>query len=295
MGYGNKRVRNRRDDALTRVDWQQLEVLLATYYRGQGYEVEHTGTAVSGSRYDGGIDLKLRRTGEYVLVQVKHWNAYKVPHNEVHQLLGIMVNEGATGAVVVTSGEFTKAAIEAATRHGHVQLVDGEDLRRMLGHIPEPEAGPRLRGLGGTFAESAMERLLAAAEQRIRGDTKRRASRAAKLGLGFVAAKILIPLVALAAIVWAFNLWVGMATDGLQRSVTSRHHSPPRPAPVPTVTLPVPQSRAGQPAILPTSTGHFESRQRTPEEIAEARRRADEAMRVLAPNTPEIERMPQRQ
>src|SRR5690606_2538764 len=47
--YGNKRVRNRRDDALTRVDWQQLEVLLATYYRGQGYDVEHTGTGASNS------------------------------------------------------------------------------------------------------------------------------------------------------------------------------------------------------------------------------------------------------
>jgi len=294
VGYGNKRVRNRRDDALTRVEWQQLEVLLATYYRGQGYDVEHTGTAASGSRYDGGVDLKLRRAGEYVLVQVKHWNAFKVPHNDVHQLLGIMVNEGATGAIVVTSGEFTKAAIEAATRHGHVQLVDGEDLRRMLGHIPESVAGSRRPDSDGTFAQSAMERLLAAAEQRIRGDTKRRVSRTATLGLGLVVAKILIPLVALVAIVWGFNLWVGMATDGLQRSLTPGQ-SPQRPTPAPTATLPAPQSWAGQPAVLPSSTGYFDARQRTPEEIAEARRRADEAMRVLAPNTPEVERMPQRQ
>lgn len=292
MGYGNKRVRNRRNDALTRVEWQQLELLLATYYRGQGYDVEHTGTAASGSRYDGGVDLKLRRAGEYVLVQVKHWNAYKVPHNDVHQLLGIMVNEGATGAIVVTSGEFTKAAIEAATRHGHVQLVDGEDLRRMLGHIPEPVVGSRSRNLGGTFAESAVEGLLTAAEQRIRGDVKRRVSRTAQLGLGLVVAKILIPLVALVAIVWGFNLWVGMATDGLQRSLTPRQ-SAQRPTPTP--TLPAPQPRAGQPAVLPSSTGYFDARQRTPEEIAEARRRADEAMRVLAPNTPEVERMPRRQ
>jgi hypothetical protein len=140
-----------------------------------------------------------------------------------------------------------------------------------------------------------MERLLAAAEQRIRGDTKRSVSRTAKLGLGFLVAKILIPFVALAAIAWGFNLWVGMATDGLQRSLTPRHDSPQRPPPASKETLPAPQSRAGQPAVLPASTGYFESRQRTPEEIAEARRRADEAMRVLAPNTPEVERMPRRQ
>lgn len=133
---GLKRVRDRRADALARVDWRQLEVLLAVYYRGQSYDVEHVGTGATNARSDGGIDLKLRRNDEYVLVQVKHWNAYQVPHNDVHQLLGLMVNEGATGAVLVTSGEFTKAAVEAATRQGHVQLVDGHELRRMLGPVP---------------------------------------------------------------------------------------------------------------------------------------------------------------
>src|SRR3546814_5441013 len=103
------------------------------------YDVEHTGTGASGTKFDGGIDLKLRRGAEYVLVEAKHWNAFQVPHNVVHQLLGVMVNQGATGAIVVTSGEFTKAAIEAATRHGHVQLIDGAELRQMLGPIPEPD------------------------------------------------------------------------------------------------------------------------------------------------------------
>src|SRR5690606_31966244 len=109
------------------------------------------------------------------------------------------------------------------------------------------------------------------AEQRIRGDTKRRVSRTATLGLGLVVAKILIPLVALVAIVWGFNLWVGMATDGLQRSLTPGQ-SRQRPTPAPTATLPAPQFRAGQPTVLPSSTGYFDARQRTPEEIAEARR-----------------------
>src|SRR5690606_12504816 len=138
-------------------------------------------------------------------------------------------------------------------RHGHVQLVDGEDLRRMLGNIPEPVVESRNRNLGGTFAESAMERLLAAAEQRIRGEAKRRVSRTATLGLGLVVAKVLIPLVALVAIAWGFNLWVGMATDGLQRSLAPRP-SPQRATPAPTATLPVPESPAGQPVALGPGT-----------------------------------------
>ena len=54
---GLKNVRNRRTDALTQVGWEDLERMLAVYYRGQGYAVEHCGTAASGTRFDGGIDL----------------------------------------------------------------------------------------------------------------------------------------------------------------------------------------------------------------------------------------------
>ena len=126
---GLKNVRHRRTDALTQVRWDQLESLLAGYYREQGYTVDHCGTGATSSRFDGGIDLKLRKDDAYILVQCKHWNAKQVPHNAVHELMGLMVNEGATGVILVTSGEFTRAAIEAATRQGHVQLVDGDDLR----------------------------------------------------------------------------------------------------------------------------------------------------------------------
>src|SRR6478672_9898917 len=136
--YGLKQVRQRRNDALSRVGWDQLESLLADHYRRQGYHVEHVGTGASGTRFDGGIDLKLRRDSEYILVQCKHWNAMKVTHNAVHELLGIMVNQGATGAILVTSGEFSKAAIEAGSRQGHVQLIDGDELRAMLGPVAEP-------------------------------------------------------------------------------------------------------------------------------------------------------------
>lgn len=130
---GLKNVRNRRDDALTRVDWDRLETMLADYYRAQGWSVDHVGTGASRARFDGGIDLKLRKDGEYVLVQCKHWNAKQVAHNAVHELLGIKINESATGAVVITSGEFTQAAKDAAVRQGHVQLIDGDALRAMLG------------------------------------------------------------------------------------------------------------------------------------------------------------------
>lgn len=137
MKYGLKRVKNRHQDALARVSWERMESLLAVYYAAHGYTVEHVGTGKSGTRFDGGIDLKLRRDDEYVLVQVKHWNAYKVPHNDVNQLMGLRWNEGATGAILITSGEFTHAAIEAAKRQGNVELIDGVQLREMIGPFAE--------------------------------------------------------------------------------------------------------------------------------------------------------------
>jgi restriction system protein len=142
---GLKNVHQRHDDALSRIGWAELERLLAAYYRDVGWWVEHAapehaGTGSSGARFDGGVDLRIRRDSECVLVQCKHWNAKQVPHNAVHELLGLMVNEGATGAILVSSGEFTRAAIEAAQRHGHVKLIDGDLLRTMLGPLPEPSA-----------------------------------------------------------------------------------------------------------------------------------------------------------
>ncbi|NOT88890.1 MAG: restriction endonuclease [Lysobacter sp.] len=140
--HGLKNVSHRHDDALSRIGWADLERLLATYYREVGWWVEHAGTGGTGAKFDGGVDLRIRRDAEVVLVQCKHWNAKQVPHNAVHELLGLMVNEGATGAVLVSSGEFTRAAIDAAQRHGHVKLVDGETLRGMLGPLAEPEPPP---------------------------------------------------------------------------------------------------------------------------------------------------------
>lgn len=133
MRQGLKRVAHRRDDALSGVRWDRLEHLLAAYYRDAGHQVTHVGTGATAGQFDGGVDLELRRDGRLLLVQVKHWKACQVPHNDVHQLIGVMVNARADGAIVVTSGEFTRAAIEAAARNDQVQLIDGDELRAMLG------------------------------------------------------------------------------------------------------------------------------------------------------------------
>lgn len=135
-----KRNKTQWRDGLSLASWQDFERLLARHYREEGYEVEHCGTAEGAGRFDGGVDLVLRRDGETILVQCKHWNAAQVPHNDVHQLLGLVETCQAQRAILVTSGEFTAAAKNAASKSARIELIDGASLRLMIDPrlIPEP-------------------------------------------------------------------------------------------------------------------------------------------------------------
>ncbi len=289
---GLKNVRNRRNDALTQVGWDELEAMLAVYYRGQGYRVEHVGTGASGTRFDGGIDLKLHKDDAYILVQCKHWNAKQVPHNDVHQLIGVMVNEGATGAILATSGEFTRAAIEAATKQGHVQLVDGDDLRGMLGPLPEfsvPQLGGNrqypstARGVASTVGE----RLLVAAEDRIRYGGRVPGSRGRGWGGNTLQAGValLILKFVVAAVMFLFVWWA------LQSAIGSIIQA--------TVVKPVAQQGqqleatklqrpANDVAVRNSSVRMPDFNVPTKAEIRESQRQADEAARIIEASTPEM-------
>lgn len=121
------------DESLDRIGRDEFVRVLAAHYRDVGWWVESAGAAGRPAAFDGGVDLRLRRDAQVVLVQCKHWNAKQVTHDAVHALLGVLVTEGATGAILVTGGEFTDAAIAAAQHAGKLRLIDGRGLRDMLG------------------------------------------------------------------------------------------------------------------------------------------------------------------
>lgn len=282
---GLKPVARRHRDALTRVGWDRLETLLAAYYRSEGFDVEHVGTGATGARFDGGIDLKLRRGEQFIVVQCKHWTAMKVPHNAVHELLGLMVNHGATGAILATSGEFTKAAIEAAQRLGHVQLVDGDELRAMLGPIRDVGGDPAAafdvrmgtgRGAGASVAARVGERLLSAAEDRIRYGSGGRGRRDAGRSLAAsLAMKLLVTALFVVFMIGVYQL--------LMRTIQTTLAPPAQPisAPVAPVSTPVVAASApGSDPAAPPAHAPAQSRQ--------AQERADEAIGVIEDATPEL-------
>lgn len=286
-----KQVSHRHTDALTRVGWDQLEAMLAVYYRGQGYRVEHVGTGGTGAQFDGGIDLKLHKDDAYILVQCKHWNAMQVPHNDVHQLIGVMVNEGATGAILVTSGEFTRAAIEAATKQGHVQLVDGNDLRGMLGPLPDSSV-PKFAGnrqpasFAHGMASTVGERLLCAVEERIRYGGRRPGGRRGGWGGDTLRAGIALLMVkfVMAAIMF---LIVWLALQSAIGSIIQTAVKPVVQQTRPQVS-PMQQRRTNGVAVQNGPAGMAAYRVPTAAEMRESQRQADEAARIIEASTPEM-------
>ena len=256
---GLKNVKHRHDDALSRVGWADLERLLATYYREVGWWVEHAGTGGTGAKFDGGVDLRIRRDAEIVLVQCKHWNVKQVTHNAVHELLGVMINQGATGAILVSSGEFTRAAIGAAQRHGHVKLIDGVTLRGMLGPLPEgdPASAPMSVSVSAPGVDAARTRAPANTNA-------------------------LFWLVALICAV-AFIVIVRAMLD---RTADTAGELPPvaESAKIvqPTIVIYEPQPVVSEPIVTPLPLPP------TKAEIRESQRKADEAMRLIEDTTPEM-------
>lgn len=138
-------------DALHQISWQEFEITLSEAFRLDGFRVEERG----GAGADGGIDLVLYREREKFLVQCKQWKAYQVGVSVVRELYGVMAAQGATGGFVVTSGRFTKDAVEFAEGR-NVVLIDGAILFDMIKHAKSASTvGSHVWGAGAAAQDSA--------------------------------------------------------------------------------------------------------------------------------------------
>jgi hypothetical protein len=226
------------------------------------------------------------------------------PHNDVHQLLGIMVNEGATGAILVSSGEFTKAAIEAATRQGRVQLIDGGKLRTMLGAIAElsrhepsiaseSNYNPSMKG----FAANAAERLLAATEDRIRHGSRRQSTRRVHGIVRYSITAVLLKIGLFVVFAWFVIVLMGGVLHSVIKPVGPKMPIPASasPAQLPVRASPAATTDAGfqDPNAYVHGAADNESgfplpHDPTKAEIKEQQRKAAEAMKIIKDSTPEM-------
>ena len=102
---------------------------------GYGGSIEDAGKAV-GRSGDGGSDgiIKQDRLGlDNVYVQAKRYAADRtVGAGEVRSIAGALVMRKATKGVLITTGSFTKDAIDTSRQIGTIVLVDGAQLAQLM-------------------------------------------------------------------------------------------------------------------------------------------------------------------
>lgn len=253
--------------------------MLARHYREAGYDVEHSGTAEASGRFDGGVDLVLRRDGQTTLVQCKRWNAMQVPHNDVHQLLGLLETRQAQHAILITSGEFTTAAKEAASRTRRIRLIDGIELRKMIDPrlIPAPEAssGPGLEAWA-PVAEKAIDAFM---DIKTGGRWRKSRRQTPAQALQELALKLVLLAVALLVAMMVFR----NISQNLQAQLSAPAARTGKAAQVPAAgPSPAVAPRPVQPQTSMTSVPM------TPEQLKEWERKNAEAMEVLEKTTPSV-------
>ena len=117
-------------ETIRSLGWQEFEELVGEAYRRKGYRVEETG----GGGADGGVDLILKKNGETLLVQCKHWRQDKVGVKVVRELYGVVTAENATGGIVISSGAFTRETTDFA-RGKPLELIGETELVKMVGDL----------------------------------------------------------------------------------------------------------------------------------------------------------------
>jgi len=117
-------------DAYSQISWKEFEQLVGEVYRRQGFAV----TELGGDEPDGGIDMIVKKDDATYLVQCKHWKAYLVGVKVVREMLGLVTAHRATGAIILTSGNFTADALTFARNTG-ITLIAGKELSHMISTI----------------------------------------------------------------------------------------------------------------------------------------------------------------
>ena len=113
------------------------------------YETEGYAVSMTPKTGDQGVDLLLEKKGERIVVQCKRYDG-TVGQPVVRDLFGTMMHEQGTGAVLITSGNFSQQALD----WGHekpIRLIDGTGLHNWLKYVNQQQAKTATKG---SFLES---------------------------------------------------------------------------------------------------------------------------------------------
>jgi restriction system protein len=136
-------------EEIRNLDWREFEQLVGEAYRRKGYTVIERG--LNGP--DGGVDLELHRGTQKTLVQCKHWKTWKVGVSPIRELLGVKVSEGASDAIFVASGQYTRDALEFGNNN-NMKLLDGPALIELIASVRDDSSASKPQFTGTDLVPS---------------------------------------------------------------------------------------------------------------------------------------------
>ena len=119
------------NDPLSRISWQDFEILVANRYRRHGWDVAHCGSGRLGFRDDAEVHLRMKKDGELALVQCRHESRGRFDARTVERLLAMAAEERATQVIVIASDDVPDDARQLA-ESGGATIIEGVAVREML-------------------------------------------------------------------------------------------------------------------------------------------------------------------
>ncbi|MEC2073760.1 restriction endonuclease [Alkalihalophilus marmarensis] len=120
-------------DTLCSMDPYEFEHFVADLYRCQGFEA--TVTKKSG---DGGKDIILKKGEKVALIECKRYNKPKVTRPDVQKFHSALIDAGAEEGFFITTGKFTKPAIEYV-KNKSITLITAEELLNIIAKLEKED------------------------------------------------------------------------------------------------------------------------------------------------------------
>lgn len=118
-------------EILQNIDWKLLEDICAAYLDSKNWQVQQTELGA-----DGGVDVLFNSANwtkptPFGLIQCKARPNWKVPVSAIRELYGVMADRKAELGIFITTGAFTRDALDFAVGK-RMQLVDGEKFLSLI-------------------------------------------------------------------------------------------------------------------------------------------------------------------